>query len=119
MADTSPTISILANDVGVEKCISVDTNTDLFVEAEEIFNVSVVSTDIPSHIVSVDPDIQFGLIQDITSKTSVPIPLCVVYYIHFPQGLESCLLVQCKASWRMNCRLKCVLCYHTQTCSEI
>ena len=51
----------------LETCISVNTTTDVFVEDEELFSVSVVSTNAPPDLITINPASQSATIEDITS----------------------------------------------------
>ena len=54
--------------ISSEGCINITTNTDTFVEADEMFMVSVVSIDPPLGTVAIDPANQAATIQDISSR---------------------------------------------------
>ena len=61
------------DDVGSERCVDIMTNTDMIVEGDQQFTVSLVSTNAqPSNIVQIGtPSFQSPTIQDNSSRFSV------------------------------------------------
>ena len=68
MTDVSLHIQISASDLGTEVCEVIPTVADVMVEGLELFTVSVVSTDAPTGMISIDPDIQTAVIADNSSE---------------------------------------------------
>ena len=68
------------DDVGSERCVDIMTNTDMIVEGDQQFTVSLVSTNAqPSNIVQIDtPSLQSATIQDSNSMFSIPL---IIYYL--------------------------------------
>ena len=68
MTDGSLTIAISREDFGSAKCVGVITNVDVIVEGNEMFTISLVSTNLSSDAVRiVTPSIQSAIIQDSSS----------------------------------------------------
>ena len=78
---TSLLVPISASDFGTQVCENISTITDAIVEGVELFNVSVISTDAPSTILSVDPAMQIAVITDNSSELDLQWCCCCNYGI--------------------------------------
>lgn len=65
VSDTSLMVELFAIDFNSEKCVSITTNVDMIVEGNEVFNVTLLSTDPASTIAT--PNSQLATILDNTS----------------------------------------------------
>ena len=75
---TSLLVPISASDFGTQVCENISTVADAIVEATEIFSVSVISTDAPSSILSVDPATAIEIAAIIDNSSEFTLQWCLL-----------------------------------------
>ena len=93
--DLNPTV-IISDEL--ESCINISTNTDTFIEAEEMLSVSIVSFDPSLDTILVDPASQLAMIQDTTRMYRQNLMVCDVH-------LSCCMLQKLKLHFKVQYRL--------------
>lgn len=114
MSDASLMIAISGSDFNSEKCVNITTNVDMTVEGNEVFDVTLVSTNPPS--TTVTPTSQLAVILDNSSKLYLVTVRLNSYIPHSLIPMQESwlhLLMKYNLSLRVNCLKKCVLYCHT------